>query len=212
MFDRFTERARQVVVLAQEEARTLHNDHIGVEHILLGCLAEGEGLAYQVLDHLKVKSDSLKAIIEPDKESIALSGQIPFTPRAKKVLELAIREALSLGQNYIGTEHIALAITRDPGDIVEGFLRETIDDQWYEHIRLEIMEKLRGPSGRTLTRKDPDLNESEKQELRLKDVLADIITGYQMWKDAKQMHEEEWTDVDESFARWMDGSKVSEFL
>lgn len=208
MFERFTERARQVVVLAQEEARTLHNDHIGVEHILLGCLAEGEGLAFRVLDHLKVSADDLRAHIEADKESLPLSGQMPFTPRAKKVLELALREALSLGHNYIGTEHIALAITRDPGDIVEGFLRETIDDQWHEHVRLEIMEMLRGPR----PMKDPDLNQAEKEELKLKDVLADIITGYQMWKDAKQMHEEEWTDVDESFARWMDGSKVSEFL
>src|ERR671937_865385 len=107
MFERFTERARQVVVLAQEEARTLKHNYIGTEHILLGLLREEEGLAARVLESLDITVERVRAqvvrIVGSGEE--VTSGQIPFTPRAKKVLELALREALSLGHNYIGTEH-----------------------------------------------------------------------------------------------------------
>ena len=110
MFERFTERARQVVVLAQEEARTLKHNYIGTEHILLGLLREEEGLAARVLESLDITVERVRAqvvrIVGSGEE--VTSGQIPFTPRAKKVLELALREALSLGHNYIGTEHILL--------------------------------------------------------------------------------------------------------
>src|SRR4051812_35706434 len=106
MFERFTERARQVVVLAQEEARTLKHNYIGTEHILLGLLREEEGLAARVLESLDITVERVRAqvvrIVGSGEE--VTSGQIPFTPRAKKVLELALREALSLGHNYIGTE------------------------------------------------------------------------------------------------------------
>ncbi len=112
MFERFTERARQVVVLAQEEARTLKHNYIGTEHILLGLLREEEGLAARVLESLDITVERVRAqvvrIVGSGEE--VTSGQIPFTPRAKKVLELALREALSLGHNYIGTEHILMAI------------------------------------------------------------------------------------------------------
>ena len=110
MFERFTERARQVVVLAQEEARTLRHNYIGTEHILLGLLREQEGLAARALESLGVTLDYVRGqvtqIVGAGEE--VSTGQIPFTPRAKKVLELALREALSFGQNYIGTEHILL--------------------------------------------------------------------------------------------------------
>jgi hypothetical protein len=115
MFERFTERARQVVVLAQEEARSLKHHYIGTEHILLGLLREQEGLAARVLQELGVT-------LEPARAQIARSvgageeespGQIPFTPRAKKVLELALREAKSLGHGQIGTEHILLGLVRE---------------------------------------------------------------------------------------------------
>ena len=110
MFERFTERARQVVVLAQEEARQLKHNYIGTEHILLGLLREEEGLAARVLESLDITVERVRAqvvrIVGSGEE--VTSGQIPFTPRAKKVLELALREALSLGHNYIGTEHILL--------------------------------------------------------------------------------------------------------
>ncbi len=112
MFERFTERARQVVVLAQEEARILKHNYIGTEHILLGLLREEEGLAARVLESLDITVERVRAqvvrIVGSGEE--VTSGQIPFTPRAKKVLELALREALSLGHNYIGTEHILLAL------------------------------------------------------------------------------------------------------
>ena len=115
MFERFTERARQVVVLAQEEARTLKHNYIGTEHILLGLLREEEGLAARVLEGLEITVEEVRAqvirIVGSGEE--VTSGQIPFTPRAKKVLELALREALSLGHNYIGTEHILLGLVRE---------------------------------------------------------------------------------------------------
>src|SRR5712664_3269880 len=115
MFERFTERARQVVVLAQEEARTLKHNYIGTEHILLGLLREEEGLAARVLESLDITVERVRAqvvrIVGSGEE--VTSGQIPFTPRAKKVLEMSLREALSLGHNYIGTEHILLGLLRE---------------------------------------------------------------------------------------------------
>src|SRR2546422_2815752 len=108
MFERFTERARQVVVLAQEEARTLKHNYIGTEHLLLGLLREEEGLAARVLESLGITLEAVRsqvARIVGQGETVT-SGQISFTPRAKNVLELALREAKSLGHKYIGTEHI----------------------------------------------------------------------------------------------------------
>ncbi|MEX1044199.1 MAG: ATP-dependent Clp protease ATP-binding subunit, partial [Acidimicrobiia bacterium] len=115
MFERFTDRARRVVVLAQEEARLLNHNYIGTEHILLGLLNEGEGIAAKALESLGI---SLNAVREQVVEIIgqgqqAPTGHIPFTPRAKKVLELSLREALQLGHNYIGTEHILLGLIRE---------------------------------------------------------------------------------------------------
>jgi ATP-dependent Clp protease ATP-binding subunit ClpC len=117
MFERFTDRARRVVVLAQEEARMLNHNYIGTEHILLGLIHEGEGVAAKALESLGI---SLDAVREQVQEIIgqgqqAPSGHIPFTPRAKKVLELSLREALQLGHNYIGTEHILLGLIRRQG-------------------------------------------------------------------------------------------------
>jgi ATP-dependent Clp protease ATP-binding subunit ClpA len=115
VFERFTERARQVVVLAQEEARALGHNYIGTEHLLLGILRVEEGIGAQALDALDVSIEEVRAMVarivgEGDE---VVTGQIPFTPRAKKVLELSLREALSLGHNYIGTEHILLGLVRE---------------------------------------------------------------------------------------------------
>src|SRR5688500_138410 len=115
MFERFTDRARRVVVLAQEEARMLNHNYIGTEHILLGLIHEGEGVAARAWEWLGI---SLESVREQVQEIIgqgqqAPSGHIPFTPRAKKVLELSLREALQLGHNYIGTEHILLGLIRE---------------------------------------------------------------------------------------------------
>ena len=110
MFERFTDRARRVVVLAQEEARLLNHNYIGTEHLLLGLICEDEGVAARVLESLDVSLEDARVqveeIIGPGGQSP--SGHIPVTPRAKKVLEMALREALQLGHNYIGTEHILL--------------------------------------------------------------------------------------------------------
>ena len=115
MFERFTDRARRVVVLAQEEARLLNHNYIGTEHILLGLIHEGEGVASKALESLGISLDAVREqvqdIIGPGQQ--APSGHIPFTPRAKKVLELSLREALQLGHNYIGTEHILLGLIRE---------------------------------------------------------------------------------------------------
>jgi hypothetical protein len=115
MFERFTDRARRVVVLAQEEARLLDHNYIGTEHILLGLVHEGEGVAAQALTQLGVSLEAVRAEVT---ETIGRGveqpgGHIPFTPRAKKVLELSLRESLDLGHNYIGTEHILLGLLRE---------------------------------------------------------------------------------------------------
>jgi ATP-dependent Clp protease ATP-binding subunit ClpA len=115
MFERFTDRARRVVVLAQEEARLLDHGYIGTEHILLGVIHEGEGVAAQALASLEIDLTAVREAVErlvPRGESTP-SGHIPFTPHAKKVLELSLREALRLGHNYIGTEHILLGLVRE---------------------------------------------------------------------------------------------------
>ena len=115
MFERFTDRARRVVVLAQEEARLLNHDYIGTEHILLGLVHEEQGVAARALTELGI---SLEAVRDEVRQTIGQgdsppTGHIPFTPRAKKVLELSLREALALGHNYIGTEHILLGLLRE---------------------------------------------------------------------------------------------------
>src|SRR5436190_722612 len=148
MFERFTERARQVVVLAQDEARQLKHNYIGTEHILLGLLREEEGLAARVLDALDITVEEVRAqvarIVGQGDE--VTTGQIPFTPRAKKVLELALREALSLGHNYIGTEHILLGLVRENEGVAARSLLDFDADA--EKIRNEIIRMLSGPGRR----------------------------------------------------------------
>ncbi len=147
MFERFTDRARRVVVLAQEEARLLNHNYIGTEHILLGLIHEGEGVAAKALESLGISLEAVRAQVEEiiGQGQSAPTGHIPFTPRAKKVLELSLREALQLGHNYIGTEHIllgllregegvaALALTRlgaDHGQVRDQVLRLLTDCWW----------------------------------------------------------------------------------
>src|SRR5271165_6564344 len=126
MFERFTNRARHVVVLAQEEARRLQHNYIGTEHVLLGLLGEPGGLAFRALERfgmsLEGTREEVKAIVGTGKGTV--SGHIPFTPRAKKTLELALREALQLHHNYIGTEHILLGVTREGDGVGAQVLRQ----------------------------------------------------------------------------------------
>ena len=117
MFERFTDRARRVVVLAQEEARLLDHNYIGTEHILLGLIHEGDGVAAKALTSLGISLDAMRQAVEDiigrGTQPLSGTGHIPFTPRAKKVLELSLREALQLGSDYIGTEHILLGLIHE---------------------------------------------------------------------------------------------------
>src|SRR5881409_1985216 len=148
LFERFTERARQVVVLAQDEARALKHNYIGTEHILLGLLREEEGLAARVLESLDITVEEVRAQIARivGQGDEVTTGQIPFTPRAKKVLELALREALSLGHDYIGTEHILLGLVRENEGVAARILLDFDADA--EKIRNEIIRMLSGPGRR----------------------------------------------------------------
>jgi ATP-dependent Clp protease ATP-binding subunit ClpC len=147
MFERFTEQARQVVVLAQEEARVLRHNYIGAEHLLLGLLREADGVAARVLGTLGVSLEEARGAVtrivgEGDNES---QGQIPLTPRAKKVLELALREALSLGHNYIGTEHILLGLIRESEGVEARIMSDLEVDA--DCVRQEVMRVLAGQKG-----------------------------------------------------------------
>jgi ATP-dependent Clp protease ATP-binding subunit ClpA len=144
MFERFTDRARRVVVLAQEEARMLDHNYIGAEHILLGVIHEGQGQGARALTELGVSLSEVRQQIEEliGRGQQAPSGHIPFTPRTKKVLELSLREALQLGHNYIGTEHITLAILREGENVAAQVLVRTGVD--LNQVRLQVI-KLLGP-------------------------------------------------------------------
>jgi len=115
MFERFTDRARRVVVLSQEEARLLNHNYIGTEHILLGLLREGDGVAAEALESLEISLEAVRQQVEEiiGRGQQAPSGHIPFTPRAKRVLELSLRESRQLGDDYISTEHILLGLIRE---------------------------------------------------------------------------------------------------
>ncbi|KAA1422124.1 ATP-dependent Clp protease ATP-binding subunit [Mumia zhuanghuii] len=148
MFERFTDRARRVVVLAQEEARMLSHNYIGTEHILLGLIHEGEGVAAKALENLGI---SLEAVREQVEEIIgqgqqAPSGHIPFTPRAKKVLELSLREALQLGHSYIGTEHILLGLIREGEGVAAQVLVKLGAD--LNRVRQQVIQLLSGYQGK----------------------------------------------------------------
>ena len=147
MFERFTERARQVVVLAQDESRALRHNYIGTEHLLLGLLREEEGLGARVLDSFDVTLEEVRAqvarIIGEGDEIV--TGQIPFTPRAKRVLELALREALQLGHNHIGTEHLLLGLVDEGQGVAMRILLDFDVDA--EKARNEVVRVLaRGPA------------------------------------------------------------------
>jgi ATP-dependent Clp protease ATP-binding subunit ClpC len=147
LFERFTDRARRVVVLAQEEARLLNHNYIGTEHILLGLIHEGEGVAAKALESLGI---SLQAVRDQVEEIIGQggsspSGHIPFTPRAKKVLELSLREALQLGHNYIGTEHILLGLIREGEGVAAQVLTKLGAD--LSRVRQQVIQLLSGYSG-----------------------------------------------------------------
>ncbi|MCC6376512.1 MAG: ATP-dependent Clp protease ATP-binding subunit [Microbacteriaceae bacterium] len=148
MFERFTDRARRVIVLAQEEAKMLNHNYIGTEHLLLGLIHEGEGAAAKALESLGI---SLDAVREQVQDTIGQgqqqpTGHIPFTPRAKKVLELSLREALQLGHNYIGTEHVLLGLIREGEGVAAQVLVKLGAD--LNRVRQQVIQQLSGYQGK----------------------------------------------------------------
>jgi ATP-dependent Clp protease ATP-binding subunit ClpC len=148
MFERFTDRARRVVVLAQEEARMLSHNYIGTEHILLGLIHEGEGVAAKALESLDISLEAVRGQVEDiiGQGQQAPSGHIPFTPRAKKVLELSLREALQLGHNYIGTEHILLGLIREGEGVAAQVLVKLGAD--LNRVRQQVIQLVSGFQGK----------------------------------------------------------------
>ena len=148
MFERFTDRARQVVVLAQEEARMLNHDYIGTEHILLGLIREGNGVAAKALESLGISLEAVRQQVEEiiGRGQHVSSNQIPFAAPAKEVLELSLREALQLGHNYIGTEHILLGLIREGDGVAAQVLVKLGAD--HDRIRRQVIQLLQGSPGR----------------------------------------------------------------
>src|SRR5437016_4749018 len=144
MFERFTDRARRVVVLAQEEARMLNHNYIGTEHVLLGLIREGEGVAAKALESLGISLEGVRQQVEEiiGQGQQIPGGHIPFTPRAKKVLELSLREALQLGHNYIGTEHILLGLIREGEGVAAQVLVKLGAD--LNRVRQQVIQVLSG--------------------------------------------------------------------
>jgi ATP-dependent Clp protease ATP-binding subunit ClpC len=149
VFERFTDRARRAVVLAQAEARMLNHDYVGPEHILLGLIAEGEGVAAMALKSLDISLEAIRRQVEEiiGQGQAAPTGHIPFTPRAKKVLELSLREALQLRHNHIGTEHILLGLISEREGVAAQVLQQLGAD--LDRVRQTVIQLLSGsPTGR----------------------------------------------------------------
>ena len=158
MFERFTDWARQVIVLAQEEARMLDHNYVGTEHILLGLIRQGEGVAAKALESLGISLDVIRQEVEEiiGQGQETPSGHIPFTPRAKKVLELSLRESRQFGHDYIATEHILLGLVREGGGVAAQVLVKLGAD--LNRVRQQVTQLL-AAAGRPL----PDLAERVEQ-------------------------------------------------
>jgi ATP-dependent Clp protease ATP-binding subunit ClpC len=165
VFERFTDRARRVVVLAQEEARMLNHNYIGTEHILLGLARERDGVAAKALDGLNIRLDAVRREVEEiiGQGQAAPTGHIPFTPRAKKVLELSLREALQLGHNYIGTEHILLGLIREGEGVAAQVLQKLGAD--LNRVRQTVIQLLSGYAAGAEVRKVEGGTEMMEEEL-----------------------------------------------
>ncbi len=166
MFERFTDRARRAVVLAQEEARLLNHNYIGTEHLLLGLIHEGEGVAAEALESLGLSLDAVRASVEEtvgQGPSSAPSGHIPFTPNAKKAMEGSLREALTLGHDYIGTEHLLLGLLR----VEQGVAAEVLGATGVtaERTREIVLELLEGYTPEPITAAPPDSGSSQRRML-----------------------------------------------
>jgi ATP-dependent Clp protease ATP-binding subunit ClpC len=147
VFERFTDRARRVIVYAQEEARLLSHDYVGTEHLLLGLVHDGQGVAAKALESLGIRLEAVRVQVEAiiGRGQRAPSGHVPFTPRAKKVLELSLREAKQLGHNYIGTEHLLLGLIREGEGVAAQVLLTLSGD--LRRVRQEVLQLLSGYAG-----------------------------------------------------------------
>jgi ATP-dependent Clp protease ATP-binding subunit ClpC len=174
MFERFTERARRVVVLAQEEARMLNHDWIGTEHVLLGLLHDGEGVAAAALVAMDISLAAVRREVEEiiGRGEAAPVGHIAFTPRAKKVLELSLRESLQLGHNYIGTEHILLGLIREGDGVAAQVLARLGAD--LNRVRDQVIQLLHGPDTITTAADSPRRDDPAGRERR-GPLLADVL-------------------------------------
>jgi ATP-dependent Clp protease ATP-binding subunit ClpA len=184
VFERFTERAREVVVLAQVEARALKHNYIGTEHLLLGLLREEEGLAALVLKSLDMNAEAVRAQVAQvvGKGDEAAVGQMPFTPRTKKVLELSLREALALGHSYIGTEHILLGLVRENEGVAALVLLHFNADPAL--IRSEVIRMVSGPS-------DPSYDPSLRDPVQLIRAQKEAALERGQMERAAQLRDEE---------------------
>jgi len=186
MFERFTGRARQVVALAGEEARILNHGWIGTEHILLGLIHEGDGLAARSLVSLGISLDAVRQQVEEiiGRGQQAPSGHIPFTPRAKKVLELSLRESLQLGHNYIGTEHILLGLLREGDGVAAQVLVRLGAD--LKRVREQVIQMLHGYQGQDAGSAGSDLGGQARavppdDALAWFDALDRRLTALERW-------------------------------
>jgi ATP-dependent Clp protease ATP-binding subunit ClpA len=167
MFERFTERARRVVVLAQEEARMLNHGYIGTEHLLLGLIHEGEGVAAKALESLGISLEAVRQQVETiiGRGKEPASGHIPFTPRAKKVLELSLKESRALGHDYIGTEHILLGLIREGQGVAAQVLVKLGAD--LNRVRQQVIQLLHGQTGEEAA--------SDRGQIKARGVRAGVI-------------------------------------
>jgi ClpA/ClpB-like protein len=196
MFERFTDRARRVVVLAQDEARRLNHNYIGTEHILLGLIHEDEGVAARALQSLGVNLEAVRQQVEEiiGRGQQALSGHIPFTPRAKKVLELSLRESLQLGHNYIGTEHILLGLIREGDGVAAQVLARLGADM--NRVREQVIQLLQGhqaeePASDPFVARELRLLPAVKTRLEaVEERLTAIEQGVGMVPDTSELDEQ----------------------
>jgi ATP-dependent Clp protease ATP-binding subunit ClpA len=194
MFERFTERARRVVVLAQEEARMLNHNYIGTEHILLGLIREGEGVAAKALESLGISLEAVRQQVEKiiGRGQQPPSGHIPFTPRAKKVLELSLREAKALGHNHIGTEHILLGLIREGSGVAAQVLVKLGAD--LNRARQQVVQLLHGYHGEDVTGEGPPLSDDALTRV---DLLDRRLAAIERWAGLRA----DLDDLDREIAR-----------
>ena len=197
MFERFTERARQVVVLAQEEARMLSHNYIGTEHILLGLLREGHGVGARALESLGISVEAARQqILEMiGRGEQAPSGHIPFTPRAKKVLELSLSEAMQLGHNYIGTEHILLGLIREGDGVAAQVLVNLGAD--LNRTRQQVIQLLQGHQGQEPAPSGTGEGSRPRADVPQADSLVRRLATIERWVGIRA----DLDDLDQEIAR-----------